>query len=295
MKQVSLWFKKLAITTTLSLTWINTLAVESVRANTSAKLNSTESIEIYVPAPETQVKGICSSFIEPIINRIVARPSFQGTKWGILIQSLDGTTLYSYHPDSYLIPASNMKLLVTAAALQKLNPEGTIHSKSIQDWIMVTNLNSNNYYADTLLSYLGGSQSVREALTSLGIDPNSYRIADGSGLSRSNLVTPRGLTSILRAMYSARGKDIFLTSLPVAGVSGTLKHRLSHTLAEGNVHAKTGTLRGVRTLSGYLEHPEYGTIIFSTMANQPLNQGDDVLVKAIDEIIERLSSITSCT
>lgn len=295
MKQLNRRFKKLAFATTLTLTWIGGTNTGNVRANTAINLNSIEPIEIYVPPPENKTSGICSPFIEPIINNIIAHPPFNRSKWGILIQSLDGTTLYSHSPDSYLIPASNMKLLLTAAALQKLDPQGQIRSRSIKDWIIFTNLNSNNDYADILLRYLGGSQSVRQALTSLGVDPNGYRIADGSGLSRSNLVTPRAIVSILRAMHSAKGNDIFLASLPVAGTSGTLKHRLRQTTAQGHVYAKTGTLKGVRALSGYVENAQYGTLVFSIISNRGRDGSDALLVQAIDEIVLRLGSLVSCS
>jgi D-alanyl-D-alanine carboxypeptidase/D-alanyl-D-alanine-endopeptidase (penicillin-binding protein 4) len=295
MKQLNRRFKKLALAMTLTLTWIGSTTAGNVRANTAINLNSIEPIEIYVPPPENTTSGICSPFITPVINSIIAQPPFNSSKWGILIQSLDGTTLYSHSPDSYLIPASNMKLLLTAAALQKLDPQGQIRSKSIKEWIIFTNLNSNNYYADILLRYLGGSQSVRQALTSLGVEPNGYRIADGSGLSRSNLVTPRAIVSILRAMYSAKGKDIFLASLPVAGTSGTLKHRLRQTTAQGHVYAKTGTLKGVRALSGYIENAQYGTLVFSIISNRGTGGSDALLVQAIDEIVLRLGSLVSCS
>ncbi|MGD1918727.1 MAG: D-alanyl-D-alanine carboxypeptidase/D-alanyl-D-alanine-endopeptidase [Pleurocapsa sp.] len=184
--------------------------------------------------------------------------------------------------------------MVTAAALQKLDLNGQIRSTSISDWIKVTNLKSNNAYANVLLRYLGGSQSVQQALTHLGIDAKGYRLKDGSGLSRNNLATPRTLVSTLRAMYHAKGNDVFLASLPVAGISGTLKNRLRHTTAEGTVRAKTGTLRGVKALSGYINHPEYGVVVFSIITNQPTNQSSYPIVQAIDEIVLQLSTLTNC-
>jgi D-alanyl-D-alanine carboxypeptidase/D-alanyl-D-alanine-endopeptidase (penicillin-binding protein 4) len=205
----------------------------------------------------------------------------------------DGTVLYSHNADKYFIPASNTKLFTTAAALQRLTPQATIRSKSLKDWITITNQRSNNYYADTLLRYIGGAQAAKSALSQLGINPNSYRLADGSGLSRHNAATPRALVSILRAMYSAQGREIFLASLPVAGMSGTLRNRMKYTPAQGMVHAKTGTLRGVRALSGYMEHPRYGTIVFSIMGNNPSQSGDS-LVKTIDDIILQLSMLMPC-
>lgn len=251
-------------------------------------------IELPLPLPLPENSGICSEQIEPSINQIMQRPELQGGKWAILVQSLGGTNIYSLNPDSYMVPASNIKLLVTAAALQKLDLDGQIRSTSIRDWIKVTNLKSDNAYANVLLSYLGGSDSVQQALTNLGIDANGYRLRDGSGLSRSNLATPRTLVSTLRVMYHARGNDVFLASLPVAGISGTLKNRLRHTNAEGTVRAKTGTLKGVKALSGYIDHPEYGILVFSMITNQPSNQSLDFAVQAIDEIVLELSNFRHC-
>ena len=256
--------------------------------------NNLDDIKLPIPTIDDEHSGVCSSLIEPSISNIIQRPELSNGKWAILVQSLNGANIYSLNPDSYMVPASNVKLLVTAAALQKLDPDGKIKSTSVRNWIKVTNLKSNNAYANTLLSYLGGSESVRQALTHLGIDSKGYRLKDGSGLSRNNLATPRTLVSTLRAMYYAKGNDVFLASLPVAGISGTLKNRLRHTNAEGTVIAKTGTLRGVKALSGYMNHPEYGVVIFSIITNQSNNKSNYFVVKAIDEIILQFSTLTNC-
>ncbi|MEO1692646.1 MAG: D-alanyl-D-alanine carboxypeptidase/D-alanyl-D-alanine-endopeptidase [Cyanobacteria bacterium J06631_6] len=270
-------------------------SLSSASADTAIGLgNSLDSLELPT-LPQDNNSGICSNQIAPAISNIINRPELKQGKWAILVQSLGGSNIYSLNPDSYMVAASNMKLLVTAAALQKLSPDVVINSTSIGDWIKVTNLRSDNAYANALLSYMGGSQSVQQALTGLGIDTNGYRLRDGSGLSRNNLATPRTLVSTLRAMYHGRGHDVFLASLPVAGISGTLKNRLRQTSAEGTVRAKTGTLRGVRALSGYLDHPEYGTLVFSIITNQPLSQPSTLIVKGIDDIVVQLSKPISCS
>jgi D-alanyl-D-alanine carboxypeptidase/D-alanyl-D-alanine-endopeptidase (penicillin-binding protein 4) len=279
----------------ISLGLATLFSTNSVRANTAINLDSsTEPIKISVPDPQSDVSGICSNYIEPVIGNIIERPGLDRGKWAILVQSLTGKNIYSLNPDSYMVPASNMKLLVTAAALQKLNPDGLIRSTSIGDWIKVTNLRSDNAYANVLLSYLGGSQSVQQALTSLGVDTNGYRLRDGSGLSRNNLATPRTLVSTLQAMSEAQGNEVFFASLPVAGISGTLRNRLRQTKAQGTVRAKTGTLRGVRALSGYIDNSEYGPLVFSIIINQPTNQPIAPVVAAIDEIVLRLSELVEC-
>ena len=94
-------------------------------------------------------------------------------------------------------------------------------------------------------------------------------------------------------MSANEERTIFYSSLPVAGVSGTLRHRFQNTSIQGQLRAKTGTLRGVRALSGFLNHPDYDMLIFSILVNQP-NQSGEVLIGAIDEIVMRLSQLTSC-
>ena len=276
------------------ITLTSPFSLSAANADTAIGLNNTlDSIEIPLPSQEDN-PGVCASHIAPAIENIISRSELNHGKWAILVQSLGGTNIYSLNPDSYMVPASNMKLLVTAAALQKLSPDSQIRSTSIGNWIGVTNLRSDNAYANVLLSYLGGSQSVQQALNSLGVDTNGYRMRDGSGLSRNNLATPRTLVTTLRAMYHSRAHDVFLASLPVAGVSGTLKNRLQKTSAQGTVRAKTGTLRGVKALSGYMDHPEYGTLVFSIIANQPIDRSSIPIIKGIDDIVLELSKLSRC-
>lgn len=287
--QANHWLKSFTLLTIVAITIGNPITPRVASATT------VEPIEIFVPPPESPVsRGICPAFLEPTIDTIIERPSLARGQWGILVESLtDGTILYSRNADQHLIPASNTKLLTTAAVLQLYDSQTPFRSSSIGEWIRVTNLKSNNGYANTLLSHLGGSQRVKEALAQLGVDPSGYRLVDGSGLSRQNTATPRALVDILKAMNSASSRETFYSSLPVAGVSGTLTNRLRYPSAQGKVHAKTGTLRGVRALSGYLEHPDYGTIVFSILANQP-SQSGQVLVGAIDEIVLRLTQLDPC-
>lgn len=289
MKKLSRWLASLTLLTATMLA-----AAPPLTPSASAASNKQEnSIPIYVPPPERQAAGICPAFLEPAISSVIDSPSFAKGNWGILVESLDGTTLYSRNADRHLIPASNIKLLTTAAALQRLDPQTSIRSTSLREWINVTNLRSNNNYADVLLRYVGGPQAVKSALAQLGVNPNAFRQVDGSGLSRRNSATPSALVDTLKAMSAARGTEVWYGSLPVAGVSGTLRNRLRNTPAQGKVHAKTGTLRGVRALSGYIDHPDYGVLAFSILVNQP-NQSGQALVGAIDTIVLRLTQLTPC-
>ena len=263
-------------------------------ADSDALAQSFQPIEIYVPPPENQEVGICPGDLEWEIGDIVDTYDFVPGKWGILVQTLDeGQTLYSRNPDTFFIPASNVKLLTTAAALQRYTPETPIYSETMRDWVSETNTYSDNDYADTLLEFVGGSGVVRQTLSELGVDPQWIRQVDGSGLSRSNLATPRALVRLLRAMRSAKNSDVFYASLPIAGRSGTLTYRFRDTAVEGSVRAKTGTLWGVRALSGYLIHPSYGTLVFSILANHPEADGSDQIA-AIDDVVGVLKDLTPC-
>lgn len=295
MKSVSHRLKPLAMAAFVALSWTYPTPRQVASATTTANLTvDFEPIEIYVPPPESRVNGFCPQYLEPTINQIINSSPVATAKWGILIESLaNKTTLYSHNANTSLIPASNVKLFTTAAALQTLSPGSKIGSTSVEEWIKTTNLNSNNNYAETLMRRLGGPYAVKQTLTQLGINPNGYRLADGSGLSRQNSATPTAIVETLRAMSYAPGRDVFLSSLPVAGQSGTLRNRLRQTSAQGMVNAKTGTLRGVKSLSGYLEHPYYGTLVFSIMVNQP-NLSGAAMTGAIDNIVLQLTQLKTC-
>lgn len=86
----------------------------------------------------------------------------------------------------------------------------------------------------------------------LGFNPEHYRIADGSGVSLYNYVSPRLMLEYLKyAYYHPEIFQPFYESLPIAGVDGTLEHRMKKTKAYRKVHAKTGTVTGVSSLAGY--------------------------------------------
>lgn len=126
---------------------------------------------------------------------------------------------------------------------------------------------SDNLYAECVFYHAGLSEAgggtriataknaraaVRREIQSLGLDPARYQVADGSGLSLYNYVSPELLTMLLRhAWRSDRISQHLLPALPVAGVDGTLKDRMTKTAAYRNVRAKTGTLTGISSLAGY--------------------------------------------
>jgi len=167
-----------------------------------------------------------------------------------------------------------------------------IKSPPLSELIKTINQNSNNFYAEALLNALEeGTETIKKALGELGIE--GFYLIDGSGLSRQNLITPQALVQTLRVMNQGRDAKIYRDSLPVAGESGTLINRLKDTIVQGNLQAKTGTLTGVSSLSGYLNPPNYPPLVLSILINQsPLQSAD--LRQVIDEIVLLFSQLKSC-
>ncbi len=111
-------------------------------------------------------------------------------------------------------------------------------------------------------------EALREFLGRTGIDPAEVRFEEGSGLSRNNLLTARATVGLLVAMARHPAARDFEASLPVAGRDGTLRTRLRGTAAEGNVRAKTGTLRWANALSGYLTTAGGERLAFALLLNR---------------------------
>jgi D-alanyl-D-alanine carboxypeptidase/D-alanyl-D-alanine-endopeptidase (penicillin-binding protein 4) len=155
------------------------------------------------------------------------------------------------------------------------------HTGNLRPVLLNLNKTSDNLTAEMLLktisavagytpgSAAGGVYAVNRFLSTVGIDTSKYFIADGSGLSFYNLLTADMIVQLLEGM--TQQVDLFPTffeSLPVAGVDGTLRNRMRRTPAEGNLRAKTGTISGVSSLSGYVETADREKLAFSmTMQN----------------------------
>jgi D-alanyl-D-alanine carboxypeptidase/D-alanyl-D-alanine-endopeptidase (penicillin-binding protein 4) len=109
-----------------------------------------------------------------------------------------------------------------------------------------------------------GVALLKQFLAERGIDTVRMKAVDGSGLSVYNLISPSGVVALLAAVYADTSLfPAFYTSLPIAGWDGTLSRRMRGTPAEGNLRAKTGTLFGVTTLSGYVRTRDGELLAFS--------------------------------
>jgi len=157
--------------------------------------------------------------------------------------------------------------------------EVAVHRSDLLTAVEITNRESQNLYAESLIKVLGaevcgrgtwerGTEAVRGFLAGVGLDPDSYRLSDGSGLSRSNRFTARQLTRLLRTMHGHRWSAELLGSLPQGGERGTsLEKRLREPRYASRVAAKTGTLDGVSALSGYVLGRSGRLYAFSLLVN----------------------------
>ena len=114
-------------------------------------------------------------------------------------------------------------------------------------------------------SWSSGGRVVVSMMRRAGIDTRGLHIADGSGLSRDNTCTARQLATLLSWMHRQTGGSLLHDNLSTAGVDGSLRKRLKS--IPGRVFAKTGTMRGVRTLAGYVDDENGPRFAFALLFN----------------------------
>jgi serine-type D-Ala-D-Ala carboxypeptidase/endopeptidase (penicillin-binding protein 4) len=143
-------------------------------------------------------------------------------------------------------------------------PLAFVHSPALAGIVRSMGIESDNFVAEMLLKQLGAQQSghgtsargaaaVTAVLRLLGVPLGGVRVVDGSGLSLLNRLTASSLVSLLYIAWTDLAvRPSFVRVLPIAGVSGTLRKRLTRPPARGRVLAKTGTTNAASTLAGYV-------------------------------------------
>ncbi len=146
----------------------------------------------------------------------------------------------------------------------------------LKDLVSLINKHSDNFLAECLFKTLGAESSgaqgnsffSQQAIQKFLKDNNIYfegtEIVDGSGISRFDHVTPLAISDVLEKMYfDLPHFEDFYNSLSIAGIDGTLRHRMSGTFAENNFRGKTGSLNGVSGLAGYLTDKDGDDLIIT--------------------------------
>ena len=143
---------------------------------------------------------------------------------------------------------------------------------------------SNNTHAEVLAKEMGkvihnegswkaGLLVMNEYALSIGLDASKWNFEDASGMSYSNKITSSQLSKLLYLVRSEPWYPIYSKSLPVAGssdrlIGGTLKNRLKASPAKGNVTAKTGSLKNIKSLAGYARTKSGETLIFTVLTEK---------------------------
>ena len=152
-------------------------------------------------------------------------------------------------------------------------------NRPIVEVLTPLNKESDNYLAENVFKMIGAhggnyrdnagqaKKVIHRELQILGIPCEECELNDGSGLSRRNLVTAESIMNILRTADKMPFSEDFHSTLSIAGMDGTLEKRMRNSLAENNLHGKTGTLRNVSSLSGYVRTLDGERIAFSFLFN----------------------------
>jgi serine-type D-Ala-D-Ala carboxypeptidase/endopeptidase (penicillin-binding protein 4) len=171
-------------------------------------------------------------------------------------------------------------------------------SKPLLQDVRVINKVSQNLHAEILLRLLGrergnagtiegGLEVLRGFLTRAGISNDQYVFYDGSGLSRQNLVTPHAIVELLRYCSTQPWGADYKTTFPVSGVDGSLTERFTSPRLQSRIMAKTGSLGGVKTLSGYAITDSGQVVVFSILSNN-FNLPTKRVTDAIDELVQAI-------
>lgn len=171
-------------------------------------------------------------------------------------------------------------IMCNGSCVDKQRPATASSLRAVQhtmDEVLVPMMKeSDNIYAESMfyqLAFLSGEKGagrkqavsyIQKLISSLGLNTEPYQIADGSGISLYNYLSPLMLSTLLIYAYKTEAiRDHLYFALPIAGVDGTLSKRMLDTPAFQRIHAKTGTVDGVSTLSGYAEAGNGHLLVFS--------------------------------
>lgn len=154
----------------------------------------------------------------------------------------------------------------------------SVSSPPLEEIVDFINRYSANFQAEILFkataaeirglgTYANGERVVRGSLSSLGVSLSGFNAEDGSGLSRSNRMTARTIADLLDAILRRPALSAVKRSIPVAGKPGTLRTRLTRSPTGGNLRGKTGLLRGVRGLAGWVTGVDGTPIVYVALYN----------------------------
>lgn len=265
---------------------------------------------------EAFAQAVRQTGIRHIKGRLIGNASLKDSlKWGSGWCWDDGmpilTPLLSERTDSFLVHLRRSLLQQgvtftdTTDTLVATAPDSILHQIAVSRRPLTQIMNrmmkkSDNLHAEAVFYQLAsayaqkpyatasdGAKMIHKLIKEAGHRPSLYRVADGSGVSLYNYLSPKLMLDVLRYAYDR--PEIFqplYLSLPISGIDGTLKNRMKKTAAYRRVRAKTGTLTGVISLAGYAETVNKHTLAFviinqNTLQPGPTRKWQDKVCEAI--------------
>lgn len=192
--------------------------------------------------------------------------------------------------DGFLVVSNEQQQLESLRVLARHR------SKSMSELIKWANKESDNFYTEMMLKTLSadlsdqpgsfehGIEQVRSFLYGMGIDTAYVQMNDGSGMAGGNFNKTSYISDLLVKMKDHPEFDAYFNSMSVAGIDGTLQHRMKGTPLYNNFKGKSGFVTGVRTLSGYFETSSGKQLIVSMATNNYISEK----VRPIDSIHEQI-------
>jgi D-alanyl-D-alanine carboxypeptidase/D-alanyl-D-alanine-endopeptidase (penicillin-binding protein 4) len=222
-----------------------------------------------------------------------------GGRAQVFYRKIDNPTFYFGYTLKRLLEARGIQ--VQGRVRRGAVPAGArllyVHqSEALAEIVRRLNKHSNNFMAEQLVKALGaeakgppgtwpkGIEAIEDFLAEVGLPRGAYVMKNGSGLNDANRFSARQTVTLLREMWKRFPlMPEYLTALPVAGRDGTIRWRMEGTDAAGRLRAKTGTLEGVTSLSGYVETRGHQHLAFAVFVNDYPGR-HSAIVRAVDAI-----------
>lgn len=237
-------------------------------------------------------------YISPYIHKLVFADKFSGTS--VMTKIADApaylaNTMRTSMVKSGIPVTGKVVTRMEDGAPEKRHFITSYKSPSLKEIVYDTNQRSDNAMAEAILRMVGfqkggdqtlesGRMVVTEHLKSKNFDTNGWSYMDGSGLSKSNLVTPIAQVKFLTNLMNEPYYKDFFESLPIAGQSGTLK-KMFYGNSYGQIFAKTGTLNKTKALAGYIKTRTGKTLAFSLLINNYAGSVDQVKAR-MEELLD---------
>ncbi|MCD6046882.1 MAG: putative D-alanyl-meso-diaminopimelate endopeptidase [Gammaproteobacteria bacterium] len=239
----------------------------------------------FVNSVVTSAKGVCGiSFKQPGDGRYVLDGCVSAKRQAVSVTiPIPSDCGYGEVAASKLLSRNGIKVIgseLPTYSESQLKLVQQRESMPLSDLVLQMMKKSDNLIANTLFKSVGAlynrqsatwqnsGAAVKAILKQNGVNTDGMVIIDGSGLSRDNRVTPDQLSDVLiAAQKDPNIAPVYLKALPVGGLNGTLKNRLGTKDIIGKVKAKTGSMHGVSSLSGYVETQSGEVLVFSIIVN----------------------------